>query len=140
MEKTAFRFDSYRFVKASLNFEILPDASLEISFFPKGEYHPGKGEYRLYFETKVTCPRLSTEVMAVSCVANFSFEKPLPIEQIPDFFYPNSLAIVFPYVRAFVSTLSLQANIPPIVLPTLNLMGLKEELHTHTQILDSDGK
>lgn len=57
---------------------------------------------------------------------------PLKLEEIPTFFYPNSLAILFPYVRAFVSTLSLQANVRPVMLPTINLMGLTDRLRAQT--------
>ena len=56
------------------------------------------------------------------------------ILEIPDFFYPNSLAIIFPYIRAFVSTLTLQANVRPIVLPTVNLMGLTDMLRKETTV------
>ena len=57
----------------------------------------------------------------------------MPLEEIPGFFYPNSLAIIFPYVRAFVSTITLQANVHPVMLPTLNLIGLTEELRSNTR-------
>ena len=39
----------------------------------------------------------------------------MPLD-IPDYFYPNSLAIVFPYVRSFVSSVTLQANIESPIL------------------------
>ena len=58
------------------------------------------------------------------------------IADIPEYFYPNSLAIVFPYVRAFVSTITLQANMQPVVLPTINLMGLTEELKEKTTVIE----
>ena len=58
------------------------------------------------------------------------------IEDIPEYFYPNSIAIIFPYIRAFVSTLSLQANVKPIVLPTINLIGLTNELKENTSIIE----
>ncbi|EXZ22215.1 pretranslocase subunit SecB family protein, partial [Bacteroides fragilis str. S13 L11] len=54
------------------------------------------------------------------------------LAEIPNFFYPNSIAILFPYVRAFVSTLTLQANIKPILLPTLNLSSLQDTLRENT--------
>ena len=47
-------------------------------------------------------------------------------------FISNSIAILFPYVRAFVSTLTLQANIKPILLPTLNLSSLQDILRENT--------
>lgn len=56
--------------------------------------------------------------------------------EIPDYFYANSLAIIFPYIRAFVSTITLQSNMHPIVLPTVNLMGLSEKLKRNTDVVD----
>ena len=67
----------------------------------------------------------------VACVAEFVLSE----EAITNYFYANSIAIVFAYVRAFVSTLSLQANIgAPIVIPTLNLVALRDRLEKDTRI------
>lgn len=41
---------------------------------------------------------------------------------------------VIPYVRAFISSVSVQAGIPPIVLPTYNLSVLQEELKENTRV------
>lgn len=51
---------------------------------------------------------------------------------MPSYFYRNSIAIVFPYIRAFISTVTLQANIPPIILPTMNLTSLEIPLKQNT--------
>lgn len=40
----------------------------------------------------------------------------------------NAPAILFPYVRAYVSTLTAQAGIAPIIMPTVNLVKDGEEL------------
>ena len=136
MEKAAFKFDNYHFTKASLDFNIPTDAELNISFNPKGVFYAKDACYDLVFDVTVECVETNTEVVKVSCEASFSFGNKLSIEDIPDYFYPNSLAIVFPYVRAFVSTISLQANVRPVVLPTINLMGLTEKLKEQTQIID----
>lgn len=136
MEKAAFKLDSYHFVKATLDFNIPSEAELNIAFDPKGTFHSKDSRYDLDFDVIVRCKETGTTVIAVSCVAYFSFNEHLEISEIPDFFYPNSIAIIFPYIRAFVSTISLQANVQPIVLPTINLMGLKEELKRGTKVID----
>ena len=136
MEKAAFKLDGYHFTKASLDFNIPNDAELNISFNPKGVFYTKNACYDLVFDVTVDCVETATEVIKVSCEASFSFGNKVSIEDIPDYFYPNSLAIVFPYVRAFVSTISLQANVQPVVLPTVNLMGLTEKLKEQTQIID----
>lgn len=51
-------------------------------------------------------------------------------------FYANSIAIVFPYIRAFISTVTLQANlVSPILLPTMNLTSLGERLMNNTKFI-----
>lgn len=136
MEKAAFRLVSYHFTKASLDFEIPSNVTMGIRFNPKGVYSPKEGVYTLSFETSVSCDAIGKEIANVHCIAEFCFENPLPYTEIPDFFYPNCLAIVFPYIRAFVGTLSLQANKKPIVLPTVNLSGLTETLKSQTEVKD----
>lgn len=134
MEKAAFKLDGYHFTKAALDFDIPNKAELNIGFSPKGVFHSKDSTYELSFDVKVECKETSKEVIAVSCVAKFSFNGNIEISEIPEYFYPNSLAIVFPYIRAFVSTISLQANVRPVVLPTINLMGLTEELKERTTV------
>ena len=136
MEKAVFKLDRYHFTRASLDFNIPNDAELNISFNPSGVFHSKEARYDLVFDVTVGCTETNTEVIKVSCEASFSFGNKISIAEIPEYFYPNCLAIVFPYVRAFVSTVSLQANVQPVVLPTINLMGLTEELKERTKVVE----
>lgn len=135
MEKAAFKLDSYHFTKASLDFNIPNKAELNITFKPKGIFYTKDFRYQLEFDVIVKCKETDTNVITVSCLSSFTFNGPISIDEIPDYFYPNSIAIIFPYIRAFVSTISLQANIQPVLLPTINLMGLTEELKGKTQVI-----
>lgn len=136
MEKAAFKLDSYQFTKASLDFNIPNEAELNISFTPKGTFDQKASRYKLSFDVKVECKETDSVVINISCEAFFSFSGEITIEEIPDYFYPNSLAILFPYIRAFVGTISLQANVHPVMLPTINLMGLTEELKRQTTVIE----
>lgn len=42
-------------------------------------------------------------------------------------FEPNAIAILYPYVRAIVSTYTASANITPLLLPAINVNKLIEE-------------
>uniref|UniRef100_UPI003FD8DEC3 protein-export chaperone SecB n=1 Tax=Alloprevotella sp. TaxID=1872471 RepID=UPI003FD8DEC3 len=99
-------------------------------------FYSKEARYDLGFDVTVGCNETNAEVIKVSCEASFSFGNKISIEEIPEYFYPNCLAIIFPYVRAFVSTVSLQANVQPVVLPTINLMGLTEELKEQTKVVE----
>lgn len=135
-KEVAFRLVNYKFTKATLNFDIPKDAEFVIDFKPSGKLKEIEGTYDLSFDTIVRCEETDTIIVEVSCIAQFSFMDRIKFEEIPDFFYPNSLAILFPYIRAFVSTLSLQANSSPMILPTVNLMGLTEELRDNTSVVE----
>ena len=135
-KEVAFRLVNYKFTKATLNFDIPKDAEFVISFKPSGKFKEEEGTYALSFDTIVNCKETDTIIVEVSCIAQFSFKDKIKFEEIPDFFYPNSLAILFPYIRAFVSTLSLQANSSPMILPTVNLMGLTEKLRDNTSVVE----
>ena len=135
-KEVAFRLVNYKFTKATLNFDIPKDAEFVIDFKPSGKLKEIEGTYDLSFDTIVKCEETDTIIVEVSCIAQFSFMDRIKFEEIPDFFYPNSLAILFPYIRAFVSTLSLQANSSPMILPTVNLMGLTEKLRDNTSVVE----
>jgi preprotein translocase subunit SecB len=68
----------------------------------------------------------------VECVGFFSFENVNSFDEIPDFFYRNCIAILFPFVRAYISMITVQANVPGIMLPTLNLTSLEAALKQNT--------
>ena len=136
MEKAAFKLDEYHFTKASLDFNIPNDAELSISFNPSGVFHSKEARYDLMFDVTVGCNETNTEVIKISCEASFSFDNKISIAEIPEYFYPNCLAIVFPYVRAFISTVSLQANVQPVVLTAMNLMALTEEFKEQTKVIE----
>lgn len=128
-------FIGNKFNHVSLNLDNIPsNASFDLEFTPKGEYVQSEGLYNLDFIFKAweKGEEQSNPKILVNCVASFKFKENISLAEIPNFFYPNSIAILFPYVRAFVSTLTLQANIKPILLPTLNLSSLQDILRENT--------
>lgn len=128
-----FSLLSYRFNQVELNLEnIEANETFVLDFSPSGNLFSEKGEYVLIIEFKALAENKDT-VVKVKCNAVFSFGQPCTLDEIPTYFYSNSIAILFPYIRAFVSTLTLQANVKPILLPTLNLSTLQEELKRNTK-------
>lgn len=45
----------------------------------------------------------------------------------PNKFIPNAIAIMYPYIRAIVSTYTASANVNPLILPAININKLIEE-------------
>ena len=137
MEEAAFRLKDYFFDKLLLNAGNLDKKSvLALSFTPHGVFDKKNNSYMLSFLFTASTGRGHRKVVSVSCNAVFVFVKAIEFSDIPSFFYPNSIAIIYPYIRAMVSTLTLQANMKkPIILPTLNLTSLGNELKENTTLL-----
>lgn len=135
IDKAAFSLDDYMFERVSLDLRnIKPVTNFDIEFIPNGVFYPETGVFRLTFDfiAKVEAKKAVT----VKCIANFKFENISSLENIPEYFYANSIAILFPYIRAFISTVTLQANIKPLLLPTLNLSSLQAQLKANTSVVN----
>ena len=49
------------------------------------------------------------------------------IDKVKQFAEINAVSILFPYARALITTITANANIPPVVLPPLNIAGMMEK-------------
>lgn len=136
MEKAAFRFHNYYFTKAKIEFPAQSEHNLDldVKFNPKGEFIKEESMFKLHLGIIISSKMADkeTNIVEVDSYSEFMFSEQIDLCDIPGFFYPNSIAIIFPYIRAFISTLSLQANMNPIILPTMNLTSLQEELKNNT--------
>lgn len=133
MEQALFALEDFKFTKVNMDLtEIGSDINIEL--VPSGCFNRESKHYNLTFLFNATKQNESSNFISIECNAVFKFKNVTNFEDIPDFFFPNSIAIVFPYVRAFISSVTIQANIQPIILPTYNLNSLKDELKQKTTI------
>lgn len=130
----SFSLNNYSFDKANIDFTNIQSKELTLDFAPSGVFEiTEEGPiYNLKFIFTAEDSKSKTMVVSLECNAIFAFQNVESLENIPSYFYVNSIAILFPYVRAFVSTITLQSNKEPIVLPTLNLSDLEQELRNNT--------
>ena len=80
-----------------------------------------KEEYRIVLEVTVTDDNEKVFVY-VKCVARFNTE-----QENMDLIERNIIAIMFPYVRSYISTLTTQPGMAPIVLPAMNIVAMLNE-------------
>lgn len=139
-KKAVFNFENYEVPEFSYKKTDLISDIFNIGFDPKGIFFERDSIFELHlgFSAKVVDKENEEntfEVVVLKMTGSFKFSNISSIEDIPDYFYRNSLGILFPYLRAFVSTLTFQANLkPPIILPTLNLTQLEDELKKNVSI------
>ncbi len=70
----------------------------------------------------------------IDAKGTFEFEPVEDVNNIGQFFYMNSTAILFPYLRAYIATLTNLSSVKTINLPTMNLTNLAKELKQNTVI------
>ena len=132
MNKAAFSLKEYKFEKVSIDFSKRTSNELNITFDPSGKFISENSTFELTIVFNAFNEDVENSFVTIKCSSTFQFENEINFNEMPSYFYRNSIAIVFPYIRAFISTVTLQANIPPIILPTMNLTSLEIPLKQNT--------
>lgn len=120
-----FRLKSYVIDNASIKFDrnnIPKDLKVDIQ---RGGNVKENNEYHYSVVATIEEPSCGFELKA-TCSAIFEFDRELTNEERSGYFSLNAPAILFPYIRAYISTLTSLSGISPIVLPTINLAAHKE--------------
>ena len=137
IETAQFRFINYKISEFSFKASEGKNVEMNINLSPSGEYNIKDGVYKLYIIIKCTVADTSNDYINIKMSADFQFKEAIPVDKIPPFFYQNSIAIVFPYIRAFISTLTLQSNAGLVAIPIANLTGLETTLKSNTKVKES---
>jgi preprotein translocase subunit SecB len=116
-------------------------STINIQLNPAGIYTTLNGEYQLVvvFIANAVNPEDQEDqqtYIEATLKATYTIEGKPTHDKIPDFFYQNCLAIIFPYLRGFVSNLTLQAGLPLLILPLLNLTHLSSTLKENTKVFE----
>lgn len=139
MKEAIFSLNKYNFpiVKLDLSNIQSGNNNFKLNIEPNGIFSKKQRSFLLKFNFTAYCEEnIEHPCVEILCVGEFTFKEVNSIEEIPLYFYANSIAILFPYVRAFVSTVTLQANYQPIVLPTMNLSTLSNILKERTCVTE----
>lgn len=116
-----FRFLNYIISETSIhiNEDLEPSKKLNIQFQQKVAVNEESGKMR--FEMTVSVQDIKKVLdIKVTTIAFFEYDQSLTKAQKDSFFMHNAPAILFPYVRAYISSLTAQAGIDTIILPTIN--------------------
>jgi len=134
--KADFKFIKFKVPSFSFKESEKEQVDLKLLFNPSGVFIPSEKKFilNLSFEGIENDDIKSNLIINVEGLAEFEFANEISIDEIPSFFYSNSIAITFPYLRAFISTLSLQSNTGVIMLGLMNFTNMGEVLKKNTII------
>ncbi|HRP37016.1 MAG: hypothetical protein BGO87_07435 [Flavobacteriia bacterium 40-80] len=132
-QKAAFSFESFKVPKFSYDEGNHLGTELNVGFLPSGQYNSESGKFELTL--KFVTHDVGNEnkvVFELTSISIFKFSPAVPFNEIPPFFYKNAIAIIFPYIRSFISTLTLQADTKLLKLGLMNLSNLEKPLIANT--------
>ena len=121
-EKVAsFRLKEYKINKASIEFD--PDkplSKMSIEIERKGDIE----EINMYIGVS---DETNNFKISANMVALFEFDSEISEENKTSFVNSNAPAILFPYFRAYISTLTSLSGMQPVILPTINFARMLEQ-------------
>jgi len=130
----SFSITNYVFDKINIDLSKKGNDKLSLNFAPAGMFDEQTAIYELTFNTEIKSEDKNKPFILIRCKGLFRFQDINSFSEIPDFFYNNSIAILFPYLRSYISLVTTQANIPGIILPTLNLSSLGKDLKENSTL------
>ncbi len=130
-----FQFKGYRIKRSLIELEEFSNfENLKIGFKVSGLVQQTDNIFNLNLNVTITNQEQNLNI-EVDATGQYKFEEFEKIEDISSFFYVNSSAILFPYIRAYISTLTNLSGNRSVTLPTLNLTSLAEELKSNTKLV-----
>lgn len=127
--KAAFQFIRFFINESHFKFtEEGKEYNLSVAIIPSGIAFSDLHQFHLLLDVIVKDKDNRFECF-IKTTSVFNFPDDADLEQYKSsFFITNAPAITFPYIRAYIATLTAQSGVFNILLPTLNLSGLSQEL------------
>lgn len=136
MENSRFQFKDFLINRSLIEKkEGDPAENVSLHFSPKGFVNKNDSCFQLHLGVKIEDSDKIINI-EIEAVANFYFDKELEMKLLNDYFFVNAPALLFPYIRAYISTLTNLSGFKPVNLPTLNLISLGKELKDNTVEVD----
>lgn len=138
MSLSKFQFLGYKVLKSSIDMSegmIAEPFGLSLKFKTSGIVNKTENTFTLNLGVNIENPDSSIKI-EINAVGDFKFEPTGDEKIISQFFYTNASAILFPYLRAYISTLTNLSGLKAVNLPTMNLSNLAEELKNNTVFLE----
>lgn len=112
----------------------MPSKKISLGFAPEGFINKKDSTFQLHLGVKIEDENKAINI-EINAVADYYFVSKEGLDNLNNFFFVNAPALLFPYLRAYISTLTNLSGFEPINLPTLNMTGLGEDLKKNTSNL-----
>ena len=135
--KSTFQFKGFKILRSIIDFNesIIIDES-KILFSLSGVVKKSESKFELFLGIHITNENGDSHIL-VESMADYGYDSEKEISNksdLNDLFYLNSIALLFPHIRAYITALTSLSGFSPIVLPTLNVSSLKDDLKENITI------
>lgn len=133
-----FQFKGFKIIRTLIERnDNEPSKKISLGFSPKGFINKKESNFQLHLDVKIEDENKSFNIEVIA-VANYSFKNIEGLNKLDSYFFVNAPALLFPYIRAYISTLTNLSGFEPINLPTLNMSGLGDDLKNNTSIIEEE--
>ncbi|MDD4218040.1 MAG: protein-export chaperone SecB [Bacteroidales bacterium] len=134
--KTAkFQFTNFLIRKATINIKSgkIGD-EISFAFKPSGTINKTEKKFELVLNVEIKDENKQLEI-SVSAIGFFIFHPDTDTNDLNNYFYVNAPAILFPYLRAYIASLTALSGITTVTMPTLNMQSLGQDLKSNTKTI-----
>lgn len=135
INKASFRFSKFTVLESYFQMTESSDFNINIKINPNGRLSKKDKTFVLEQEVEVNDENNKFKIN-IRTSAQFDFDE-IPVDEKSfSFFTVNAPAIVFPYIRAYISNLTTLSGLSTITLPTLNLSEMSKVLKDNIDIIE----
>ncbi len=128
VKKSEFSFLEFLIEESSISRKPLDEkGKLSIDIMPYGIIDKSKNVFQLRLDVRVneSNDRFKSNIVAIGL---FLFNEISDASSLPDYFLINAPAIMFPYIRSYISALTALSGMEAINLPLVRMANLAEKL------------
>ena len=125
--KAKFKFVGYRISHSELNLSENTSDNMEFGIGIKAKGKIDGECFHLELNTTVSSKDESVQANVIM-IGEFLFDKEISKDMLGGMFSVNAPAIMFPYVRAYISTLTALSGIDAVIVPTIMTAPLRDEI------------
>lgn len=135
IKKSLFRFKNFFIEESSIKMKPKTGtkiANIKIKIKPKGFILIEKKIFELHLFVELLSEDKSFEA-SVKIIGFFEFKDVINIKLLNNYFYTNAPAILFPYLRSYISALTALSGMNTINIPPMNMTSMGQELMNNTK-------
>lgn len=124
-KKSSFQFNGFKVIKSFIEIKGNGSEELKLEIEPKAVLNNQNDIFTLEMKVSIIDETGNINIEIIVEGVYLIAERD---ENLKQFLFTNAPAILFPYVRSYITSLTALSGTTPIILPTMNLSSLKEKL------------